>query len=459
MTDPTPELPQPARESSGLVRDVALWLGAVILGGGGVFWLLDGLRVRDWWPFRHALAGSDMYDLTRSTVALTGLLGATVAVALAIRRQRSTEQTVRITAEAQLVTAQAYALDVERNSHEQVRDLRDRFTTAAGQLGHDGPAVRLAGVYAMAGLADDWLQREQPEEAQGCIDVLCAYIRTPRKTTSEEDARADLEVRQTIIRTITNRLQPGERTTRDWRGRDFDFTGATFNGIYTFAGAQFVRGRVTFNNAQFNGGAVTFAHAEFAGSDVTFSHAQFAGGEVIFAGAKFSDGFVAFNRAKFDGANLIFFNVRVVGGNLTFESAEFNAGSHFYLSALFTGGTVNFDDAKFIGTDLDFYQARVDGGNITFNGARFRAGNVNFNTCHFANGTASFLGAYFAGGATTFNWAEFTGGVVSFLGALFGRGTVTFENATLTRPVLGPWGDRPPSVWPPPKDELAAPTD
>ena len=55
------------------------------------------------------------------------------------------------------------------------RTLNERFATAAGQLGSDKPPeVRLAGVYAMAGLADDW-----PENRQTCVDVLCGYLRMP----------------------------------------------------------------------------------------------------------------------------------------------------------------------------------------------------------------------------------------------------------------------------------------
>jgi hypothetical protein len=55
------------------------------------------------------------------------------------------------------------------------RTLNERFATAAGQLGSDKPpAVRLAGVYAMAGLADDWKKNRQT-----CVDVLCAYLRLP----------------------------------------------------------------------------------------------------------------------------------------------------------------------------------------------------------------------------------------------------------------------------------------
>jgi hypothetical protein len=68
--------------------------------------------------------------------------------------------------------------------HEQVpaeqrtQTLNERFSAAAGQLGSDKPsAVRLAGVYAMAGLADDW-----EDDRQTCVDMLCAYLRMPYET-------------------------------------------------------------------------------------------------------------------------------------------------------------------------------------------------------------------------------------------------------------------------------------
>src|SRR5262245_60490978 len=40
--------------------------------------------------------------------------------------------------------------------HDRTRVFNERFTAIAAQLGDAQPAVRLAGVHAMAGLADDW---------------------------------------------------------------------------------------------------------------------------------------------------------------------------------------------------------------------------------------------------------------------------------------------------------------
>src|SRR5262249_4714356 len=94
---------------------------------------------------------------------------------------------------------------LEKTLDEQrVQTLNERFATAAGQLGRDKPPeVRLAGVYAMAGLADDWEKNRQT-----CVDVLCGYLRMPYESDPGQDApeperlryRASREVRHTIIR-------------------------------------------------------------------------------------------------------------------------------------------------------------------------------------------------------------------------------------------------------------------
>jgi hypothetical protein len=79
------------------------------------------------------------------------------------------------------------------------------------------PAVRLAGAYAMAGLADDW-----PENRQTCVDVLCAYLRLPYDPEPGDGAtpadraahRANREVCRTIIRVIGAHLRPINSTVR-----------------------------------------------------------------------------------------------------------------------------------------------------------------------------------------------------------------------------------------------------
>jgi hypothetical protein len=52
----------------------------------------------------------------------------------------------------------------------------ERFGAAAAQLGDPDPAVRIAGVYAMAAAADEAATFGRRQQ---CIDVLCGYLRLP----------------------------------------------------------------------------------------------------------------------------------------------------------------------------------------------------------------------------------------------------------------------------------------
>lgn len=72
-----------------------------------------------------------------SAVTITALVGGAVAIAMSLRRQRSTERTVELSASAARITAKAYELDQSRAQFEVVDRLRDRYTTIAGQLGND----------------------------------------------------------------------------------------------------------------------------------------------------------------------------------------------------------------------------------------------------------------------------------------------------------------------------------
>ena len=235
-----------------------------------------------------------------------------------------------LNAKAQDINAQAYALDQRRAEREDVSYLRDRFTTAAGQLGHDADPVRLAGVYAMAALADDWLRQNNQHEAQVCVDVLCGYVRTRRDySDSEVKKQADTEIRQTIVRTITNHLQSDQRRgdLPSWSPLDLDFTGSHFDGTYSFGDARFSDGGlVFFGDARFSdGGLVFFVDARFSGGRVSFVDARFSGGRVSFVDARFSGGQVSFVDARFSDGQVSFVDARFSGGQVLFSRALFAA--------------------------------------------------------------------------------------------------------------------------------------
>jgi uncharacterized protein YjbI with pentapeptide repeats len=296
-------------------------------------------------------------------------------------------------------------------TEQRTRTLNERFATAAGQLGSDKPpAVRLAGVYAMAGLADDW-----EENRQTCVEVLCAYLRMPYERDPGDEApqplrlafRASHEVRRTVIRVITAHLR--DHAAKSWQGLNFDFTGAVFDGG-------------DFSFAEFSGGEVSFWHAEFSGGEVVlFDRANFSGGEVDFRGARFSGGEVSFDRANFSG------------GDVDFSFAEFSGGMVDFSAATVSGGTVDFTRADFSGGTVGFRFAEFSGGEVGFIGAGFSGGTVGFNNATFSGGEVDFTRANFSGGTVRFDAANFSGGTVDFT-----------DPGDWSFPPAFPWTDRPP---------------
>jgi uncharacterized protein YjbI with pentapeptide repeats len=277
------------------------------------------------------------------------------------------------------------------------RTLNERFATAADKLGSDKPpAVRLAGVYAMAGLADDWTKNRQT-----CVDVLCAYLRLPYESDPGDDApaperlafQASGEVRRTVIRVITEHLQINAHLRADgvsWQDLNFDFTGVVFDGA-NFHGAKFSGTHVYFNGAKFSGDRVDFSNTEFSGGLADFRDAEFSGDRVDFSTAKFSGAWAVFDGAKFSGKEV------------DFGSADFS------------NGLVNFRDAEFSGTYVYFHGAKFfSRTRVIFDGAKFCGGRVGFGGTKFPDGVSvaqlDFHSAEFSGGQVSFHNVEFSGG-------------------------------------------------
>jgi uncharacterized protein YjbI with pentapeptide repeats len=276
-------------------------------------------------------------------------------------------------------TLKAQSEHLDRTLDDQrTRTLNERFATAAEHLGSDKPAVRLAGVYAMAGLADDW-----EENRQTCVDVICAHLRMHYEPDPGPDAptprrlafQAIREVRHTVIRVITAHLQ--ENAAVSWQSLNLDFTGVVFDGG-DFTGARFSRGRVSFTNAEFTGGTVNFIGARFTGGTVNFNRAGFSGGRVDFSDARFSGSLVSF-----DG-------VRLTGGTIDFQYARFSRGQMDFSNALFSGGTVDFRGAQFYGGLVHFDNVRFTGGTVGFRASGFSGSLFYFNRAEFSGGTVDF---------------------------------------------------------------------
>jgi hypothetical protein len=202
-----------------VVTAVAAWTIFVLLAR------LSGFSVAWWWPRLGSIPENSRGDLVRDTLAILAVFGALLAAIYAYRKQRLEE-------------AAGHRTDAE--------SLSKRYQEAASQLGHEKAAVRLAGVYAMGRLADDW-----PEQRQTCVDVLCAYLRMP--WTESEDGTNDLGelvVRRSIGSLIALHLKPNER--RDhWSDLYLDFKGARLIDLQ-FSGITCTR-RIEFKGARFEG--------------------------------------------------------------------------------------------------------------------------------------------------------------------------------------------------------------
>lgn len=353
-----------------------------------------------WWPWSGTgkNATASQYDLTRNSATVAALLGGAVAIAVGLRRQKSTERTVELTQETAAITAQAYQLDQQRAQREEIDRLRDRYTTIAGQLGHDAAPIRLAGVYAMAALADDWLKRLEDNEAQVCIEVLCAYVRTPRHESKQEGRRADAQVREAITRVISEHLQ--DEMVLSWSAKSFDFTGASFTGQHSFITAHFDEHcRMNFDGAHIGEDCqITFFEANFNdGCTVTFDQATFH------------------SMCYVDVMNCSFEE----GARVTFNKAQFNTDCEVILSVSRFSRLccVTFFDAIF-----------SDGCAVRFDGASFDP------ECWVCFDRSSFN----EGCKVTFDDARFSQGC-----------DVSFNDLTVGQP-SGPWGDGPPPLaWPP----------
>ncbi|MEU4442730.1 pentapeptide repeat-containing protein [Actinosynnema sp. NPDC050801] len=265
--------PRPARAPQDGARgsmagSVVRWLlAAVVLAvatGTGLYLLLG----RPGLPDTAAFTTAELLDLLKIGLAVVGGLGAVVALAVAYRKQQVSEA--------------AHVIATRQEDREGTKYLNERYGKAAEQLGHESFAVRLAGVYAMVGLADDW-----EAQRQTCVDVLCGYLRTPYP----EDDRTEREVRQAII---TKLLDHSAR----WRRVSVDFHGVEFEDLDL--SDRVVSGDFSFDHAAFRGALTDFSGTRFIGS-TTFRGAVFAAERTTFWGMTADKAVLDFSAASFTG--------------------------------------------------------------------------------------------------------------------------------------------------------------
>ena len=242
--------------------------------------------------------------------------------------------------------------DAEKNERDHNRQVhaerRSRYTTAVEQLANENAAVRLGGIYTLAGLVDEWLtdkslkeENDRRKEGQVIINSLCAYIRSPFPLAAlrqDIDKYARLtegdiekpnnnprviflqeqEIRIAIFTEISKRLENSTNNHEDvsnlwnkfkynFREADIfyslaelyfssaDFSGAKFYGNASFSSSKFI-GDANFKLAVYEG-ITSFLDVTFEGT-ANFYRATFAE-KSSFAGASFNGG-VDFNRLSYD---------------------------------------------------------------------------------------------------------------------------------------------------------------
>ncbi|NYH51378.1 uncharacterized protein YjbI with pentapeptide repeats [Nocardiopsis arvandica] len=323
---------------------LAAWAVALIAVAAFIIlaWLMLGTP--GWKPPTDLTPRSMDAIATRAFAIVAGLGGVALLV-ISYRRQRTTEN---------------------NEQREVARLFTERFTSASEQLGSESAAVRLAGVHALAHLADD-TPEDHEELLQMVIDVLCSYLRMPytpapgplpknAKLDRREDHRQrDLEftsmreVRHTIIAIIRNHLREDTR----WRGKDFNFTGVVFDGG-GFREAEFTGGKLAFRKAIFIESGGDFIDAKFSGACVDFVGSSCIDSQMNFFGCEFSSGRVDFHAASFTGSRV------------DFRWTEFSGGRVNFIRNLFYKCTLDFEKSSLTREEPTFSEVDFSGSEINF---------------------------------------------------------------------------------------------
>lgn len=322
------------------------WMGGLPLFAAIAIWAVLGIiafLLAMWWlgrvPFWQLKLDPRKHAENIVKIALT-LVGGVGAVAYLVIKYQERQQAGR----------------AEKREKDRLVDTK--VQDAINQLGSDKASTRIAGVYALADIADTY----RGGYRQRVVDILCGYLRSDRETYPlGEDGKpatgrprsgdADKAVESTILSVMCDRLRKerkddktGKTTVRQtvdddqlWCDCEFDLHEATFHEIvdllyFTFEcvpnflgtkferGAGFVRARFTgmacFIGARFTGVAY-FRGARFTG-DADFRLARFTG-DADFRWADFA-GDVDFGGAEFRGSATF----SGIQGKLLFEECKFN---------------------------------------------------------------------------------------------------------------------------------------
>jgi len=297
-----------------------------------------------------------------------------------------------------------------------------KLVSAVEQLGSSSPQVRIAGVYAIAEVADT----HENKYIQLAVNILSGYLRTDR-------SQNDSSVESTILSVLSNHLKPAStpdtrqtpsNNTGKWSSCSIDLHGARIKEAVKFDFAQIAiidcraaefTGDVSFEGCKL--GRALFHNTIFE-KEANFRRASFT--EANFNGAKFKQ------KAEF-GSEL---KGQIEGANFK-GVAEFR-NTNFGKKAIFNHSTFNkacFRNSIFIGAALFQnveFAGRADFGDKTIFESKAHFNGSSFNAAHFKDATFKGqvnFGKYDASRTTFVNTSNFSGArfekKVSFQYSLF----------------------------------------
>jgi uncharacterized protein YjbI with pentapeptide repeats len=262
------------------------------------------------------------------------------------------------------------------------------------ELGDPSPAVRMAGVEALARLADT-----SPVHRRACVRVLCAALRQPYD--SADPAPGEPHLRQLMLDVIRDRLKNPDAET-SWHGLNLDLSGvalgdADLSGLRLVGGSlrlsrsevagaldltgiriegngallfdrSVITGQVLLDRMTLTDGQVLFDHATLDGGELSIEQAELTGGHLMVTEAQLGSGRVSLTGAKIDGTVVTFHGSTLNGADLLLDTASLTAGRCYLTSLMLTAGSISFRDARIVRSLLSLRMSTLAGGRFDLTG-------------------------------------------------------------------------------------------
>jgi len=422
-------LPAKSRTPLPLGGLLAIGLAATLIFIAVAFWALCAISTGTLWFWEGRpdgkisvfLTSAEYLDFVRSSVTFGGAVALGATLLLAFRRQQTNDR-LRFLAEQNLTherTKESSRLSelADQRTVEMERELRSRFAAVSAQLGHEKSAVRLAGIYALGALADEWHAFGRDDERQVCIDVLCAYVRLPYDPDSERaQLEGEREVRLTAIKVVRDHLRANANENANWRSCAIDFSGTTFDGG-------------DLSGIVIDGGVISFAGSKFVRNDFSLAEAVLSDGSLDFAGARMADGSLNLHGFRQTGGTVSFNGFVLLSGSLRMTHMKVSKGIFDCSELTQEAGLINFASSAFVKSTLLFDSAVLAGGRLLFQRTRFNNTEINFYDTMLRGVSARFFGCNFKKSKFSFEDAQFESGRVTFLNSTFNNSDLSFESA------------------------------